>query len=139
MIESQKSYPNAASENHIQTPSGDLMPDNFYEQEQKIIEAFNIMWSKYPEPAMLIHRGKRVLALNWSCRNVGLKLGSFCHEISGCRDTTGDCLINSCLDSRQAVHTKVNDGRKQWSIHWVPIENNPDYCVHFFAGSVDEH
>lgn len=117
------------------------MFDNNYEQEKKLIDAFNMIWSKYPEPAMLVHRGKRVMAMNWACRQVSSKLGSFCHEISGraCQDDRGSCLLKSCLDTRQAMHIKINDGRKQWSIHWVPVEGHPDYCVHFFAGSADEH
>ena len=114
------------------------MPEKIYDQEKKLIEAFNMIWSQYPEPAMLLNRGKRVVALNWACRQAGPSLGSFCHEIGGCRDMDGSCLINRCMDSRQAAHIKINDGKKQWSIHWVPVEGHPDYCVHFFAGSGEE-
>lgn len=115
------------------------MNDNVYDQEKKVLEAFKIMWNEYPEPAMLINRGKRVMAINWACRQVGPHVGAFCHEIGGCQDINNRCLINHCLESRKAVHIKVGNGQKQWSIHWVPIDGCPDYCVHFFAGSGQEH
>lgn len=113
------------------------MNQDVHDEEKKVIEAFKTIWNKYPEPAMLINRGKRVMALNWACREAGPSVGSFCHEISGCQDVNNNCLINHCLDKRQAAHIKINDGKKQWSIHWVPLEGHPDYCVHFFAGSID--
>ena len=103
--------------------------------EKKVIEAFQIMWNKYPEPAMLINRGNRVMALNWACRQAGPSLGSFCHEISGRQDINNNCLVNECFEKRQATFVVINDGKKQWTIHWVPLEGYPDYCVHFFAGS----
>jgi len=110
-----------------------------YGNEAKAIEAFQIMWNKYPEPAMLINRGKRVMAVNWASRQVGPNIGAFCHEIGGCREMNNNCLINQCLDENRAAHIKVGDGQKQWSIHWVPLEGFPDFCVHFFAGSGEEN
>lgn len=112
------------------------MENNY--QEAKVIEAFKIMWDKYPEPAMLINRGKRLMALNWASRQANQAVKTFCHEISGCQDINNRCLINECLDSRQAKIARINDGRKHWTIHWVPLQDYPDYCVHFFAGSGDE-
>ena len=110
-----------------------------YRKEDEVLEAFKIMWSKYPEPAMLINRGKRVMAVNWACRLVSPSVGSFCHEIGGCKDMNNSCLMYDCLDKCKAAHIKVDNGQKQWSIHWVPVEGHPDYCVHFFAGSGEEH
>lgn len=112
------------------------MINNCYDEDRKVIEAFKLMWSSYPEPAMLINRGKRVMALDWACRHAQRDVGSYCHEIGGCKDMGNSCLLRRCLDTRQGVHTKVNTGKKQWSIHWVPLEGYPDYCVHFFAGSI---
>lgn len=115
------------------------MIDNDYANDKKVIEAFQTMWHRYPEPAMLINRGKRVIAQNWACRHANRKVGSYCHEIGGCKDLGNSCLLNHCLETGQAVHTKVNTGKKQWSIHWVPIEGYPDYCVHFFAASLEDN
>jgi len=115
------------------------MNDTVYEQDRKVIDAFHLMWSRFPEPAMLINRGKRVVALNWACRRAEPKVGSYCHEIGGCKDLGNSCLLNHCLETGQAVHTKVNTGKKQWSIHWVSLEGYPDYCVHFFAGSQNDN
>ncbi len=115
------------------------MSKDYRSQDEKVIEAFQIMWSKYPEPAMLINRGKRVMAVNWASRFVEPNIGAYCHEIGGCQEMGNTCLMNKCIDDHQAAHIKINQGSKQWTIHWVPIEGFPDYCVHFFAGSGEAH
>ncbi|MFW5734966.1 MAG: hypothetical protein ACOCWR_07905 [Oceanidesulfovibrio sp.] len=46
-----------------------------------VLEAFFMMWDLYPEPVMLIHANRDVLAVNEAARNLGLSAGIKCHSL----------------------------------------------------------
>lgn len=40
--------------------------------EQKIIEAFHLMWDHFPEPVMLIKRNRQIYAVNQKAASLGM-------------------------------------------------------------------
>ena len=50
--------------------------------EQRILEAFEMMWGPFPEPVMLIHRDRTVLAVNDFARSMGVQAGIKCFSLN---------------------------------------------------------
>ena len=46
--------------------------------DEKLIEAFHLMFDHFPEGVQLAHKSKRVVALNPACEAMGRKIGMIC-------------------------------------------------------------
>ena len=101
-----------------------------------VIEAFNLMWSKYPEPAMLIHKSKELVAVNQACREFGREAGTICAK-HGAPEHHQDCLASKSLSSGKAMFLKRKlPDNIEMTVYWLPLAGHPDYYVHFSAGSL---
>ena len=114
------------------------------EIDEFAIEAFMMIWGKYPEPAMLVHQSRSLVAVNQACRDFGWQPGNMCarhcstkvHE--ECLQKTNSCLADQALAAGQGMCVRKKSGQAEMTVHWLPIKNNPEYYVHFFAGSVTD-
>ena len=103
-----------------------------------LIAAFNLIWGRYPEPAMLVHRSKKLVAVNRACRDFGRQAGTICAE-HGDPSQHRDCLANEALAEGRAMSIKRElPGEVQMIVYWLPVEGYPDYYVHFSSGSLPE-
>ena len=50
------------------------MNDDF-QVDEKLIEAFHLMFDHFPEGVQLAHKSKRVVALNAACKSLGREVG----------------------------------------------------------------
>ena len=100
--------------------------------EQKLIEAFQLMWGKYPEQVRLIRKDHTIVAGNESYMRFGGPVGTKCNVgdpsmHAGCR----------AIESLKAGETKTVaheiEGEKYESF-WVPVAGTADYYVHFTNG-----
>ncbi|WP_281289442.1 hypothetical protein [Sporomusa termitida] len=39
--------------------------------DSKVMEAFELMWGNYPEPATLVHKSREIIAVNAAGRSFG--------------------------------------------------------------------
>ncbi len=100
--------------------------------EQKLIEAFNMMWGKYPEQVRLIRKDFTIIAGNEAYLKFGGPVGSRCN--------TGDPAMHKGCRAAEALKAKearsvVHDfpGVYTESL-WVPVSGAEDYYIHFTNG-----
>lgn len=101
--------------------------------EVKVIEAFNLMWGNFPEPVMLIHKSREILAVNKACSNLGGAPGAKC-SATGSPEQHKGCLANQAIESKQAKYSRGNSGGKEVIGYWIPLTDYPDIYVHFGVG-----
>lgn len=103
-----------------------------------LIEAFNLIWNRYPEPAMLIHRSKKMVAVNRACRDFGGQDGAVCAEYGDPSHHRG-CLADEALSRGKAMSVdRELPGEERMVVYWLPVEGYSDYYVHFFSGSLPD-
>lgn len=104
--------------------------------ENQLIESFNQMWDKYPEPVQLIHRSFRILAVNESCRLLGGVAGVICCADNDCKPHPG-CRAMLALKTNEAqVVAREREGT-QITGYWIPVAGATDYYIHFGNGMKD--
>jgi hypothetical protein len=101
--------------------------------DSKLIDAFHLMWGKFPEPVMLIHKTRDILAVNEVCSKFGGTSGIKCTSI-GTPEQHKKCLANQALTSGQAAYSKSESNGKTVIGFWIPVADHPDIYVHFGIG-----
>lgn len=95
-----------------------------------IIEAFEFMWGNFPEPVMLVHKTREILAVNKACRNTGRVVGKKCSSI-GSSEKHKRCLADTALESNRAAFSKSEVRGKTIISYWVPVSGYTDIYIHF--------
>ncbi|TVM17669.1 hypothetical protein DPQ33_08495 [Oceanidesulfovibrio indonesiensis] len=101
--------------------------------KQDVVDAFFMMWDLYPEPVMLIHANRDILAVNEAARGLGLDAGLKCHSLypsdKPCPGCLADLALRSGESRRKAAYApgqnKFLDG------FWIPVAGEEDLYVHF--------
>ncbi len=106
--------------------------------DAKVIEAFNLMWGNFPEPVMLVHKTREILAVNEACRKAGGVAGDKCSE-KGSPEQHQGCLANQALATQQAKYLKTKSGAREVIGYWIPLTGYPDIYVHFGIGTMIDY
>ena len=103
---------------------------------ETVLTAFHTMWDHFPEPVMLLHRNRTILATNALGRGFGIAVGTRCHQMNpeAGRDHCRDCKANEALKTGRAVTVKSEKGGFPVTAFWVPVEGQPDLYIHFGIG-----
>lgn len=96
------------------------------------------MWDLFPEPVMLVHKNRTILATNALGQDFGIPLGSRCHELN---PEAGDhpcrqCLANEALRTGQATITQTEKDGVPLTAFWVPVQGQADLYIHFGIGTL---
>ncbi len=106
--------------------------------EQRILDSFQTMWGPFPEPVMLIHKTRTILAVNDLARAAGISAGIKCFtlnpEVKG-DDHCSRCNANLALKTGETVCTQELMGGKPIIGYWMPLKEAPDVYVHFGIGT----
>lgn len=101
--------------------------------DKSVMEAFDTMWGLYPEPVMLIHACRDILAVNQRAKELGIPVGIKCHSLCPSEHVCPGCLANKMLKSGQA--TRIGSVRTQTGKfidgYWIPVKGTKDVYVHF--------
>lgn len=65
----------------------------------ELIKAFEMMWGSFPEPVMLIHRSRTILATNAVCQQLGAVPGTKCNAVQP--EKHAGCKANQALDTNR--------------------------------------
>ncbi len=95
--------------------------------DSTVIDAFHMMWGNFPEPVRLIHKDRRVLAVNEIAASRGMEVGVYCYSV-GNPELHKVCGANEALVSKKGQRINAPDGRIRF---WSPVSNCPDVFVHF--------
>ena len=109
--------------------------------EQRILDSFETMWGPFPEPVMLIHKNRQILAVNETARSLGIPVGAKCFNLnpevgpgeSHCRS----CMANHALKKGETVSTKSEMHGLPIIGYWMPLKEVPEIYVHFGIGTAE--
>ena len=107
--------------------------------EQRILDSFQTMWGPFPEPVMLIHKTRTILAVNDFARAMGIPAGSKCSglnpEAIGDHEHCSRCQADLAFKTGETVCTEESVAGKTIIGYWMPLKEIPDVYVHFGIGS----
>lgn len=95
--------------------------------DQKVIDAFHMMWGSFPAPVRLIHKNRTVLAMNETAKTLGMEAGVQCLSIGNAEAHKG-CKAEEALASNRGQMLKVEQDRIKF---WSPVQDCKDVFVHF--------
>ena len=92
--------------------------------DQSVLEAFDTMWGLYPEPVMLIHACRDILAVNQRAEELGITTGIKCHTLNPSDRVCPGCLANKLLISGQATRKGAFNAQTGSYIdgYWSPVK-----------------
>lgn len=101
--------------------------------DQSVLDAFDTMWGLYPEPVMLIHAHRDILAVNQKAQELGVPAGIKCHTLYPSERVCPGCLANKMLKSGVAERKGTLDAQTGRYIdgYWIPVKGVADVYVHF--------
>jgi len=108
--------------------------------EPRILEAFQTMWGPFPEPVMLIHKDRTVLAVNDLARTFGIPPGVKCHSLNPDHGPDGNCRkcqANAALRTGTTIRTEEHYGDTKVLGYWMPLAEAPEVYVHFGIGTAE--
>lgn len=103
--------------------------------DQKMLDAFQTMWGPFPEPVMLVHRNRTILAVNDLARNVGIPVETKCFSLNpeargaACKQ----CRANLALRERRTICVEETQNGNRVIGYWMPLKDE-DVYVHFGVG-----
>ncbi len=106
---------------------------------ERILDAFEQMWGPFPEPVMLIHKDRTILAVNTLARTAGCSTGVKCFSLNpeAVTSTCKDCKANLALRERRTVCIDTVQNGNRIIGYWMPLTEAPDLYVHFGVGCAE--
>ena len=96
--------------------------------DEKVIEAFHMMYDSFPAPVRLIHKNRKVLAVNEMAASRGMEVGPHCFAF-GNPESHKACNANLALSSDKGQRMDIEaTGKIKF---WSPVRGCPDVFVHF--------
>jgi hypothetical protein len=109
--------------------------------EQYILDSFQTMWGPFPEPVMLIHKSREILAVNDFARSLGIPTGAKCFnlnpEVGPGENHCRECQANLALKKGETVSTLSEMAGLPVIGYWMPLQEVPDVYVHFGVGTAE--
>ena len=102
----------------------------------KQVEAFRLMWDAFPEPAMLIGDGRKVLAANALGRRLGITAGSRCGGLAPVEAPPVRNSMERLRDTQSALVEIAEANGEPVLSYWVPVAGARNLAVHFGIGVV---
>lgn len=102
----------------------------------KHVEAFRLMWDTFPEPAMLIGDGRKVLAANALGRRLGITAGSRCAGLAPVEAPPKHDPMEQLRDTQAALVELAEANGEPILSYWVPVTGTRNLAVHFGIGVV---
>ena len=110
------------------------------EIDQKVIEAFHLMYDHFPEPATLVHKSRQVMAANPACKLIGREPGMICAK-QGSSEAHQGCLAGEVIKSQKARFRRIairTPEKIDITAFWLPIDGYPDFYIHFAVSAMPQ-
>ncbi len=102
--------------------------------DTNVIDAFHAMYGPFPEPVMLLHRDRTVLAVNNAARTAGIPTGIKCSSLNPENKTDGNCRqckAALALKTGKPVAEHSLSRLGHMKAYWIPLKDVPDVYLHF--------
>ena len=101
----------------------------------RLAEAFELMWGNFPEPTLLVHRDRTILAVNDAAAAQGTSPGRKCFSynpdpLDVVNGACTGCQANQALDRGAAITCTCRVAGKRSHGYWVPLKGSRDVYVH---------
>lgn len=109
--------------------------------DEKLIEAFHLMYDHFPEGVQLAHKSKRVVAVNPACEAMGRSVGMICAE-HGPAEAHKGCLALKAIKKHTAAWASTPQSASIGQVSvvfWLPIDGYPDFFIHFGVGIMKDY
>lgn len=104
--------------------------------DEKVIEAFHLMYDNFPEPAQLAHKSKRIVALNPASEAIGRRPGMICAKHGPPEAHTGCLAVKAVKEQETKWVIKEDPAGQKFAVLWLPVAGHPDFFIHFSAGKL---
>ncbi len=107
--------------------------------EQKYFDAFQTMWGPFPEPVMLIHKDRTILATNTLAKEIGIPAGIKCFSLNpeAVTKCCKQCKAALALRENKTVSSEELQNGKRVIGYWMPLKEEKDVYVHFGIGTAE--
>lgn len=102
--------------------------------EQKIIEAFHLMWDHFPEPVLLIKKNRQIYAANRKAVSFGMDKQVRCSDRGNPEQHKG-CLCNRAIDEKRTTCVIYDSQAGKAYGYWMPVAGAENYIIHFSVGA----
>ncbi|HYG67457.1 MAG TPA: hypothetical protein VD838_07345 [Anaeromyxobacteraceae bacterium] len=107
--------------------------------DPRLVEAFQLMWGNFPDPMMLVHKDRTILAVNDACAKQGAAVGTKCFSYN---PVPGDvehgackaCQANKALKAGCAVACDGEfAGGQLIRGYWIPVKGSSEVYLHGYS------
>ncbi|MEE8399235.1 MAG: hypothetical protein V3S89_09535 [Desulfobacterales bacterium] len=100
---------------------------------EQTMAAFTMMWDAFPSMVMLLKKDRTIVAANKMARDLGVKPGIKCYELSASTGIHQGCLGTPAVEEGVAKRlVSYIDAMKQvLDSYWVPVQGEKDLYIHF--------
>ncbi|MCD8352636.1 MAG: hypothetical protein LUC93_18695 [Planctomycetaceae bacterium] len=106
--------------------------DNENGDPAELVAAFHLMYDRFPGACTLVHKTKRVAAVNPACKDIGREVGMICSK-HGPPEAHKGCLANQAVAEHAAKRVQTTSYGAERVIYWLPVDGYDDYYIHFSA------
>lgn len=103
---------------------------NAADVETKLAEAFSLMYGHLPHSAMLVHKSKRIVALNAPARIMGREPGKICAKLGPARMHAGCLALKALSEQKTQCKRAKTPQNKDLMVYWLPVAGHNEYYVH---------
>jgi hypothetical protein len=108
--------------------------------DPRLLEAFQLMWGNFPDPMMLVHRDRTILAVNDACAAMGTAAGTKCFSYNAVPGAVANgackaCQANKALTAGTAIACAYELGGKNIRGYWVPLRGSSEVYLHGYSPS----
>jgi hypothetical protein len=106
--------------------------------DPRLVEAFQLMWGNFPDPMMLVHKDRTILAVNGACSAQGTSAGTKCFSYNPVPGDVANgackqCRANEALKSGSPMGCEGNFGGKRIRGYWVPVAGSSEVYIHGYS------
>lgn len=104
--------------------------------ESSYVQAFDLMWEMFDEPALLIHRNRTIVAANRAARRLGGREGEKFRGLAPSGKLPGYqwARADEALRNRRPISDITLEFGAPVTCYWIPLPESPDLYVHFGLG-----
>jgi hypothetical protein len=106
--------------------------------DPRLVEAFQLMWGNHPDPMMLVHRDRTILAVNDACAAQGTVAGRKCFSYNPDpngveNDACRLCQANKALKAGSAMACDGAFGGQLIRGYWIPLKGSSEVYIHGYT------
>lgn len=104
--------------------------------DPRIFDAFQLMWGTFPEPMILVHRDRTIIAQNDAAVAQGWGgIGQKCFSLNPGANghTCQGCQANAALKQGASLTCEGDFNGKRIRGYWIPLKDSTEVYIHGYT------